>query len=158
MGVKIILAKKKNENVGTLAIQHIKNKIKVQKRIGIQVKIEHFEKYFIKKLNRFNVNDELDYNSINNKISEELNIFNGLETSSFKNESKEENNLSYIDYFKKETEKILVLGTKSRHLDVLKSITTYLKSKNKSDLLFREIDPDWIDLFVIYLKNRGLAS
>ncbi|MEI7509494.1 MAG: phage integrase SAM-like domain-containing protein [Flavobacterium sp.] len=158
MGVKIILAKKRNENVGILAIQHIKNKIKVQKRIGIQVKIEHFEKYFIKKLNRFNVNDELDYNSINNKISEELNKFNGLETSSFKNHNKEENNLSYIDYFKKETEKILVLGTKSRHLDVLKSISRYLKSKNKSDLLFREIDPDWIDLFVISLKNRGLAN
>ena len=140
MGVKIILAKKKTDIAGTLAIQEIKNKVKTQKRIGIQVKVEHFEKYFIKKLNRFNVNDELDYNSINKKITEELNIFNGLvETSTNKtnssNESEIQNDLSYIGYLKKETEKILVLGTKSRYIDVLNSIKRYLKHNKKEDLL-----------------------
>lgn len=162
MGVKIILARKKSDIVGTLAIQAIKNKVKTQKRIGIQVKVEHFEKYFIKKLNRFNVNDELDYNSINNKITEELNVFNGLGTSTIysksNNEDEEQNNLSYLDYFKKETSKILVLGTKSRYNDVLNSIKRFLQKNKKEDLLFSEITPDWIDYYVIFLKNRGLAN
>jgi site-specific recombinase XerD len=162
MGVKIILAKKRNDITGTLAIQSIKNKVKTQKRINIQVKVEHFEKYFIKKLNRFNVNDELDYNSINNKITEELNIFNGLGTSTIysksNNEDEEQNNLSYLDYFKKETSKILVLGTKSRYNDVLNSIKRFLQKNKKENLLFSEITPDWIDYYVIFLKNRGLAN
>ena len=162
MGVKIILARKKSDIVGTLAIQAIKNKVKTQKRIGIQVKVEHFEKYFIKKLNRFNVNDELDYNSINNKITEELNIFNGLGTSiiysKLNNKDEEQNNLSYLDYFKKETSKILVLGTKSRYNDVLKSIKRFLQKNKKEDLLFSEITPDWIEYYVIFLRERELAN
>lgn len=164
MGVKIILAKKKKTDaVGILAIQEIKNNIKTQKRIGIQVKEEYFIKYFLKKVNRFNANDELDYNSINNKITEELNIFNGLidnssHTNNLSDKNEVQNELSYIEHHKRETEKILVLGTKSRHIDVLNSIKRYLNKNKKNDLLFKDITPDWIDFYVIYLRNRGLAN
>src|SRR5690606_10092461 len=34
----------------------------------------------------------------------------------------------------------------------------YLIKNNKKDLLFREITPDWIDYFIVYLKEKGLAN
>ena len=92
---------------------------------------KNISKYFLKNINRFNVNEELDYNSINNKITEELNLFNGLvETSIHKNNSSDENQNknepSYLEHHRKETEKILVLGTKARYIDVSKSLKRFL--------------------------------
>ena len=74
------------------------------------MKEEYFIKYFLKKVNRFNANDELDYNSINNKITEELNIFNGLidnssHTNNLSDKNEVQNELSYIEHHKRENEK-----------------------------------------------------
>jgi hypothetical protein len=59
--VKIVLAKKyKNDTFGVLAIQSISDGIKTQKRIGIKIKQEHFDIYFIKSVNRFYRNKEFN--------------------------------------------------------------------------------------------------
>ncbi len=163
MGVKIILAKKyKDDAVGVLAIQDISNGQKVQKRIGIRINQDIYSKYFDRDSDVFLKNDEIDWKNINKEIRNEVNKYlnkelQPLKTSQIDPEQQSEN-LSYIDYINKEIELILVPSTKSRYKDVLNALKKYLSESKKEDLLFKEINIDWIQKFVVYLKNKGLAN
>lgn len=166
MGIKIIFAKKhKDDESGVLAIQHIEHGNKTQKRIGISIKQTDFHDHFNKQLNGFTSKDFLH---LNTKINKEIYSFLNKKNLSSNDEKDEivkiENNenrnnyVSYIKFFNEELEKIIVPNTKSKHKDVLKSIKKFINHNNKKDLLFMEINLDWIELFVVYLKNNGLAN
>lgn len=163
MGVKIILAKKyRDDVVGVLAIQEIKDGRKTQQRIGIKVNQDIYDDYFDKDTDGFNKNDKIDWKKINTEIRNQVNQYLNKELQSFKttqNNADEQNeNLSYIDYINKEIDLILVPSTKQRYKDVLNAVKKYLTVSNKQDLLFKEINIDWIQKFVVYLKNKGLAN
>lgn len=165
MGIKIVLAKKyKKDLVGVLAIQHIEKGIKKQKRIGLSVKQIDFDNYFMKDANAFMPDKNFpNHKNLNNEINKAIISFLNEGTKRNINEiafddEVEDINLSYIDYFKNEIEKIMVPNTKSKHNDVLRTIKKYLIKNNKKDLLFREITPDWIDYFIVHLKEKGLAN
>ena len=165
MGIKIVLAKKYKEDlVGVLAIQHIENGVKTQKRIGLSVKQEDYDNFFLKDANVFMPNKSMsNYKSLNSDILNAINSFsNGkyLKTKANDNLITDEIdiNLSYLEYYKSEIDKIMVPGTKSRYINTLKSIKRFLIQNKKNDLLFREITPDWIDLFIVFLKEKELAN
>lgn len=158
MGLKIVLAKKsKNDLTGVLAIQNIEDGLKTQKRIGINVKQEYFDTYFDKENNIFLKNTNIDYKTINKEISKEVNIFLNREVIEVI-EDEPDNDKSYRSYLLNRIDLILVPATKSKYNDLLRLIDLYLIKTKKKDLLFKEINLDYINLFVVFLKNRELAN
>jgi integrase len=158
MGLKIILAKKRKDDLtGVLAIQNIVNGLKTQKRIRINIKQEYFETYFDKDNNIFLKNSDIDYKTLNKEINKEINLFlNRKVVEVIEDES--DDNISFRSFLIKEISLILVPATKTKYLELLRLIDLYLIKTKKKDLLFKEINLDYINLFVVWLKNRELAN
>lgn len=162
MSLKIILTKKYvSDELGTLALQSIINRDKVQKSIPIKMTKINFDNYFVEELNGFKKNPYFNYIEVNNKIKEAINGFNHNGTiykETVDNDDSSNNNKSYITWYKKQLELIGVPNTKLKYSDFLRKLEKYLITNKKTDLLFIDIDNEWVELFFNWLRKNGLSS
>jgi len=153
--IKFILHKlNKNQKDGYIYIQHIENRTKSYRSLGLP-KIH--EKYWDEENQRVRKTTQIDYTVYNDKIEEKLkellisdkdiNTIEGIKSRK-----------SFLFYFERVIEEKLKNdhGTRLKYRSVLNKLKEYVKYKNRTDLSFSEIDIDYIEDLNSYLKSTGL--
>lgn len=144
----------KKEKEGYIYIQHIENRTKSYRSLGLP-KIH--EKYWDEGTQRVRKTKQIEYEIYNSKIEEKLkellisdkdiNTIEGIKT-----------RRSFLSYFESIIEDKLKQdhGTRLKYKTVLNKLKDYVKSKNRTDLSFSELDLDLIEDLNSYLKSTGL--
>lgn len=153
--IKFILHKlNKNQKDGYIYIQHIENRTKSYRSLGLP-KIH--VKYWDEETQRVRKTTQIDYEVYNDKIEEKLrellisdkdiNTIEGIKSRK-----------SFLFYFERVIEEKLKNdhGTRLKYRTVLNKLKEFVKYKNRTDLHFSDMDIDFIEDLNSYLKSTGL--
>lgn len=154
MTASVILKKKiSTDTFGYLAIRYFDGSGN-KKVISLAEKIseDNFKKFFYTDINQFKKTTIIDYLKLNKKISEKINDFS-IFTTSTKNRTK-----SFIDYYNQYITTITNQNTKDGNSVALKKLIAFKTSKNKSDILFSDIDREWVKEFKNFLLTSISAN
>ena len=140
---KIILKvyKKRNPNEGYLKLLTITNRKPKEKSLNIKIQTKNWnaDKQFV-------LSKEPNAKEINEKLKKILYEEQGKLIQKVKEDS-------LIDFAEERIEIIQVKGTKDGKLYALKKLKEYLKEEGKTDLLFSEITPLFVEKYYNYLKS-----
>ncbi len=154
MTTTVILQKKnKLEEFGYLNILYFKSKNEKKKvSLGFRMEEKHFTKTFDKEFSRFRQTTLFDYKTLNNKIDiliKDTTIFDVKGT---------EKEKSFMKYFQSQIDKKKKLTTKNNYTISYNNLNKYLKSIDKTDLLFSELTNDFLLKLKDYYINNGLQT
>ncbi|PTX14704.1 phage integrase family protein [Pontibacter mucosus] len=150
--VKVVLVKRGNAKEGMLKLRVIENRTNQSwKSLGIKVPIA----YWNKEKSRVKATDKIDYKDINNKIKEFEDEYGTADNASEK--IKADKN-SYTVFYRGLIPS-LSIGSQKKYNTLLKTITDYTLTLNKSDLLFADINEDFVLRFKRYLlEDKNLSA
>lgn len=150
----------KNDKHGVVNLRITENRKSVYVSLKISINQNHWNP--IKKNVR--VNKEIDYESINDKISNEIKRIRNENKSKSLDEVKEvkindlTSYLSYFDIHISKLKKLKKLGTYKRYNTTFRHLKLFAKSKSKSDIKFSEINYKFIEEFDEYLMSKSLKK
>lgn len=151
MTSSVILKKKyPKDDFGYLSIRYFDGTGK-RKIISLKEKLSEkdFKKYFEPKTDRFIKTTKIDFQRLNNKIKDKIDDYSLFDVKDIKKHTK-----SLITFFKNQIDLIPNPQTKVSNLTVLKRLENFKDFKKKNDILFSDIDRD----FVLELKNYWLSQ
>lgn len=154
MTASVILKKKiSTDTFGYLAIRYFDGNGN-KKVISLAEKMNEndFKKFFYPDINQFKKTTVIDYLKLNKKISEKINDTTVFTTST-KNRTK-----SFIDYYTNYITTITNQNTKDGNSVALKKLIAFKTSKSKSDILFSDIDREWVKEFKNFLLTSISAN
>lgn len=150
--------KKRNstDNYGIINLRITKNRKSEYHSLKINLK----EKLWNDNKKEVRKTDEVDYESINEKINEEI---EKLKKQQFKDEPElsGKKNVSFIQYFRNyldELTSLKKLGTYKKYNTTLQHLTEFIKKDGKTDLKFSDVDYLLIENFDKYLQKLHLKS
>lgn len=151
MTSSVILKKKfPKDNFGYLSIRYFDGAGK-RKIISLKEKLlqKDFDKFFDPEFRLFKRTTTLDYKRLNTKINSKIDDFSIFDVKDTKKHTK-----SLITFFQNHIDLIQNQQTKSSNQTVLKRLENFKDFKKKNDILFTDIDRN----FVLELKNYWLSQ
>lgn len=146
------------DKFGVINIRITENRKSIYKSLNIRINESHWNP--LKKTVR--VSKEIDYESINNFIQEEIEKIKKERKSIVEvKELKDNDSMSYLNYFKDYTLKLKSLkklGTYKRYNTTYLHLLNFKNQISKSDIKFSSIDYKFIEDFDNYLLNKGLKK
>jgi len=150
--VKVVFIKQSKEAAeGTLFIRTIENRKSRKKSLGIKLDEKSYRRYFLEDKQRFRSDARFNqadaYNDLIAERLEEISIYeDNLDLMPNKKKS-------FIDYWRKKIHNTTNHGTRSKHVVVLSKLIKFLQEREKQDLLFFEITPNFLDDLQHYLRT-----
>ena len=146
MTSKVILKKKSSQDTfGYLGIRYFNGSgEKKVLSLGERIDEEDFKNFFNSEFNLFSKTELIDYKVLNKKIKDKIDDYSIFDVKSNKNKLK-----SFLQYYDSYLELISNPSTKYSYSSGLKKLNEFIKFKNKTDILFKEIDRK----FVVELKD-----
>lgn len=137
------------EDVGTVYIRTIDNRVIKKKSLQIRLQKNHWERYFNPETQRFRNDARFpQYSLFNNKIESSLTELQRHENNI---ESLPDNRKSFLRYWKETLDNTDNHGTVIKHNTIIHKLENYLASIDKRDLLFKDITPLFLRGFRSYL-------
>ena len=158
MKSNVILQKKdRDADFGYLFILYSNGNKRQKKSLNRRMTEDEFE-YYNKEFKAFSKNKKFDVTDLNNQISKLINIDVFKLQSENKIEVEVEVKTSYLNYYKIIMEKVEKPSTKKSYINSYNKLNQYLLSLNKTDLLFSELNKEFIKPYLTYLRNKSLTD
>ena len=158
MKSNVILQKKdRDANFGYLFILYSDGNKRQKKSLNRRMTEDEFE-YYNKEFKAFSRNKKFDVTELNSQISKLINIDVFKLQSDNKVEIEVEVETSYLNYFKNIMGKVEKPSTKKSYINSYNKLNQYLLSLNKTDLLFSELNKEFIKPYLTYLRNKSLTD
>ena len=147
--VSIVYSKRSSEkDFGYLNLRIIENRKTRRKSLKIKLTDTQFKNYFNENTQRFRKNSNFQegekYNARIEKALSEYEV----------KESEENDDISFLKYFKRKINLTSNHGTKIKKQVVLNKLLKYLKYTGKDDLMFNDITPTYAENLFYYFKNK----
>jgi integrase len=147
--LSIVYSKRTSEqDFGYLNLRIIENRKTRRKSLKIRLTDSQFRNYFNENKQRFRKNSNFPEGKKYNEIIEKAFAKYELE------ESKEEDNISFLKYFQRKINLINNQGSKIKKQVVFGKLEKFLKYNGESDLLFHKISPQLAENLFYYFKNN----
>lgn len=155
MTSSVILKKKyPKDDYGYLSIRYFNGNGK-KKVISLKEKLSEkdFDKFFEPKTNRFIKTTTLDYKRLNSKIEDKIDDFTIFNLQDTKKHTK-----SFLKFFENHIDLIKNPQTKNGYITTLKRLDDFKIFKKKTDILFTDIDRNFVIEFRNFLLSQNLSS
>lgn len=156
--IKFIFHKvNRNDNVGYIYLQHIKDRNKSYRSLGLP-KLN--EKQWDEKNQRVKKSKHIDYTIYNELIEKKHNelLTNDKEIGGIESFKNRKSFLSYFESIVKSNKLITKHGTRLKYRSVLHKLREYLNKGLKTDVSFSELNLKFLDDFQVYMKSTGMDT
>ena len=140
----------KSKSIGYLLLMRKGRKNRKRISTGIRIDPDKFKRFWNEKDQRFKSGIE-NYKVLNEKIESVINE-NTKEDGKELIQPVKLNSESFLKFWQSEIDLIPKIGSKVKHTTVKNKLENYLKSIKKTDLLFSEITPEFINVLHSYLQ------